>query len=146
MKFFAELMEFHPYAAILLIEMTCLIVVILFSVIFQKIFKKISGKLLLCFFAFSRLTDALSTILAFKKLPDYNTETNFLLRHWLLNKGHLPDLMVILLYTLAIFFLIYFLYKFCWNYSRFMRSTIKVLLLTISATGMFCVISNFLNL
>jgi len=145
MKFFAELMEFHPYAAVLLVEMTCLIVVILFAVIFQKIFGKISGKLLLCFFAFSRLTDALSTILAFKKLPDYNTEANFLLR-WILTKSHLPDVMVILLYTLAIFVLLYFLYKFCWNYSRFMRLTIKVLLLAISMTGMFCAISNFLNL
>ncbi len=145
MKFFAELMEFHPYAAILLVEMACLIVAIFFAVIFQKIFKKISGKFLLCFFAFSRLTDALSTILAFKKLPDYNTEANFLLR-WILTKGHLPDVMVILLYNLVIFFLIYFLCKLCWNYSRFARSTMKALLLATSMTGMFCAISNFLNL
>ena len=128
--FFENLLEFYPVVALYLLEGISLIVVILFVVIFPKIFKKISGKFLLCFFAVPRLTDLVSTFFWLKK-ADYTCEENLLLR-WILKNNILPETAIILLYNLFLFIVIYFLYKLAWNYSSFSKTVIKTGILTFS--------------
>ncbi len=144
---FAELLEFHPVAAVRLLELTCLVAVVLFAVIFRKIFEKISGKFLIGFFFLSRITDAVPTYLNLKTLNyDFSPEANLLLR-WILTDNYLLSCTaVILFYNLLMFLFIYLFYKRCYNYSDITRFTIKTALLTFSLLGTFFSLSNFLNL
>ncbi len=142
---FAELMEFHPATAVRILEAVCLITVILFTIVFQKTFGRISGKVLIGFFALSRLPDMLTTIICLKRV-DYSHEANFLLRWFLTNNYLLSCITVIMLYNLLIFLDIYLFYKRCYNHSNFTKLTIKAGFLTFSLTGALFSLSNFLNL
>jgi len=132
--FFKNLLEFCPVIFLYLLESACLIIVVLFVVVFPKIFKKISGKFLLSFFALSRLIDLISTFFWLKK-ADYTFEENLLL-HWILKNNILPEAITILLFNLFLFIIIYFLYKLAWNHSSFSKTIIKISILIFSLLGL----------
>lgn len=142
---FLELLEFHPFITIILLETCSLIAVVLFAIIFKKIFKEISGKFLISLFALSRLPDILTTALCIKKLKgpecDYSYEGSFLLR-WFLTIPNFSDIAVLLMYNTMIFLAIYLFYRRAWRYSQFAQLTLKVGILTFSMTSILFAILN----